>query len=309
MHNCDNSNEEGALSRRDIIGRSAGTLVVGAALGAAAVAGMPIEAARAQASAQSSKLHEVIGRGHLLVGTGSTNPPWHFQDEKGELIGMDIDMARQFAKGLFGDPSKIEFVQQSADARVPNLITNKVDIVCQFMTISAERARQVAFTRPYYREGVGLVLPKNSKYNTFDDLKKAGKDLTLAWLQNAFVEEQIRKILPEVRILQLESIDAAYQAILSGRADVAATGLSIMRWNILKNPDKYKDTGFAFLQNSYAFAVRQGDPVWLGFIDTIVRETMIGIDFDASRAMYKRWFGQDVPPPQTGFPSEYGIKT
>jgi ABC-type amino acid transport substrate-binding protein len=63
------------------------------------------------------------------------------------------------AKGLFNDPSKVEFVVQSSDARIPNLLTDKVDMSCQFITVTASRAQQVAFTLPYYREGVGLLLP------------------------------------------------------------------------------------------------------------------------------------------------------
>ena len=44
------------------------------------------------------------------------------------------------AKGLFSDDTKIEFVNQASDARIPNIVTDKVDITCQFMTVTAERA-------------------------------------------------------------------------------------------------------------------------------------------------------------------------
>ena len=84
-----------------------------------------------------SKLQEVLQRGKLIVGTGSTNPPWHFRDEKGELVGYDIDIAKMIAKGLFNDENKIEFVTQASDARIPNITTGKVDITCQFMTVTA----------------------------------------------------------------------------------------------------------------------------------------------------------------------------
>ncbi|MCK0282622.1 transporter substrate-binding domain-containing protein, partial [Salmonella sp. 16E108] len=97
-------------------------------------------------------------RGHLVVGTGSTNAPWHFKGADDTLQGFDIDMGHIIAKALFSDPSKVEFVNQSSDARIPNITTNKVDITCQFMTVTGERAQQIAFTIPYYREGVGLML-------------------------------------------------------------------------------------------------------------------------------------------------------
>ena len=105
----------------------------------------------------------MLARGKLIVGTGSTNPPWHFRDEAGNLVGFDVDMAKIVAKGLFDDPEKVEFVIQASDARIPNVVTDKVDITCQFMTVTAARAQQVNFTIPYYREGVGLLLPSRRR--------------------------------------------------------------------------------------------------------------------------------------------------
>ena len=87
--------------------------------------------------------------------------PWHFIDEKNELAGFDVDMGKLIAKALFGDETKIEYVKQAPDARIPNLLTNKTDVTCQFMTINTSRAQKVEFALPYYREGVTLILSKN----------------------------------------------------------------------------------------------------------------------------------------------------
>jgi polar amino acid transport system substrate-binding protein len=262
--------------------------------------------AHAQA-ATSSKLQEVLKRGKLVVGTGTTNPPWHFEDESGNLTGMDIDMARLFAKGLFDDPNKVEFVREAADGRIPNLVTNKIDIVAQFMTITPGRARQVEFTTPYYREGVGLMVLKNGKYQTYEDLKAAGANATIAWLQNVGVEEYTRMVLPDIKILQVESIDATFQAMNAHRADVTASDESTIRWLTTKFPDRYHDTGFGWLPNSYAFAVAPGDPVWLNWLNTQVREAFLGVDYDYMKASYKKWFGIDLPQAKVGIPREYGI--
>ena len=134
--------------------------------------------------AHADKLADVLARGKLIVGTGSTNPPWHFRDEAGNLAGFDIDVAKIVAKGLFDDPEKVEFVIQASDARVPNVVTDKVDITCQFMTVTAARAQLVNFTIPYYREGVGLLLTKDGKYKSHDEMKAAGSAVTVSVLQN-----------------------------------------------------------------------------------------------------------------------------
>ena len=74
----------------------------------------------------SSKLQEVLDRGYLIVGTGSTNAPWHFYDDNGNLCGFDVSMAKIVANSLFGDPEKVKFVEQSSDERVPNLVNGNV---------------------------------------------------------------------------------------------------------------------------------------------------------------------------------------
>ena len=127
-------------------------------------AGAVLDAPRAAAqAAPTSLLRTVLDRGKLIVGTGSTNPPWHFEDDKGKLTGMDIAMARILAKGLFDDETKVEYVHQEANARIPNITSGKVDIVIQFMTVSPARAQLVAFSRPYYVEGAALMTSPKSK--------------------------------------------------------------------------------------------------------------------------------------------------
>jgi polar amino acid transport system substrate-binding protein len=250
------------------------------------------------------KLQEVLQRGKLIVGTGSTNPPWHFKDEKGDLVGYDIDIAKVVAKGLFNDPAKIEFVTQASDARIPNITTGKVDITCQFMTVTAARAQQVAFTIPYYREGVGLLLLKNGKYADYDALKAAGDKVTVSVLQNVYAEAMVRKALPAAKVDQYDSVDLIYQALNSSRSDAAATDASSLRWFMKQNPDRYKDAGFGWEPQTYSCAVRQGDPDWLNFVNIALREALTGVEFETYKASFEKWFGETPPAPKIGFPSE-----
>lgn len=253
----------------------------------------------------NDKLQEVLSRGTLIVGTGSTNAPWHFKDAEGNLVGFDIDMARLVAKGLFDDPNKVEFVLQSGDARIPNLLTNKVDMSCQFMTITPARAQQVEFTIPYYREGVGLLLLKNGKYKTYQDLKKAGSKITVSVLQNVYAEQMVHAALPEAKVDQYDSVELEYQALNSGRADVTVTDQSSLKWFMLQNPNRYIDGGYGWNPQSYGCAVKPGDQRWLNFINSVFHEAMTGVDFDTYAASFKKWFGEELPPPQIGFPVEF----
>jgi polar amino acid transport system substrate-binding protein len=254
--------------------------------------------------AMADRLQDILSRGKLIVGTGVGNPPWHFKDEQGNMVGFDVDTAKIIAKGLFGDDSKIEFVTQASDARIPNIVTDKVDVTCQFMTVTAERAQQVNFTIPYYREGVGLLLAAGGKHKTYDELKSGGSGVTISVLQNVYAEEMVHKALPEAKVDQYESVDLIYQALNSGRADAAATDVSSLRWFMKQNPDKYMDAGYAWEPQTYSCAVKRGDADFLQFVNTALREAMSGVDFATYRGSFERWFGVTPPEPQIGFPSE-----
>ncbi|MGY2185745.1 Major cell-binding factor precursor [compost metagenome] len=262
-------------------------------------------AAMGVAQAADSKLDSVLARGKLIVGTGSTNAPWHFQGADGKLQGFDIDIARIVAKGLFNDPSKVEFVVQSSDARIPNLLTDKVDMSCQFITVTASRAQQVAFTLPYYREGVGLLLPANSKYKEIEDMQAAGDGLTVAVLQNVYAEELVHQALPKAKVDQYDSVDLMYQAVNSGRADAAATDQSSVKYLMVQNAGRYRSPAYAWSPQTYSCAVKRGDQDWLNFVNTALHEAMTGVEFPTYAASFKQWFGVDLPSPAIGFPVEF----
>src|SRR3569832_2093034 len=100
---------------------------------------------------EKSRLDEVMARGKVIVGVTSEAPPFGFIDEKGELVGFDIDIAKLIAKQLFKDdsPSKIEFMKQGFAARWPNVESGAVDFGIQVTTILPDRVLRVGFTRPY----------------------------------------------------------------------------------------------------------------------------------------------------------------
>jgi polar amino acid transport system substrate-binding protein len=290
-------------NRRDVLklgglGAAAGVL---AGLGAGAASLLSPAQAYAQA-APTSLLRTVLDRKKLIVGTGSTNAPWHFEDEKGQLTGMDIVMGRILAKGLFDDPTKVEFVKQDPSARVPNITTGKVDIVIQFMTISPARAQLVNYTRPYYVEGAALLTAPKSKYKTYKQLTAAGKAVKASVLQNVDADKLVHDGLPQAQVMQLDTQANVIQALDSGRADVAVVDLSTVRWLVKRNPTGYVDAGFSYYPMLYGAAVRQGDSDWLHWVNTCFDVAMFGHQTELYDRAFEEFFGQKPPARKPGFP-------
>jgi len=278
-------------------------LTLGGAGLALAAAGAALDPGRAAAqSAPTSLLRTVLDRGKLIVGTGSTNPPWHFEDDKGQLTGMDIAMARILAKGLFDDETKVEYVRQEANARIPNITSGKVDVVIQFMTVSPARAQLVAFSRPYYVEGAALLTSPSSKYKTYQDLKAAGKAVRASVLQNVDADTLVHNALPDAQVMQLDSQANVMQAVTSGRADVGVVDASTVKWLAKRNPGDYADPGYAYEAQLYSAAVRQGDPDWLHWINTCFDVAMHGHQPEIYTGAFEEFFGEKPPVQKPGFP-------
>jgi polar amino acid transport system substrate-binding protein len=276
------------------------------AAGAVLAAGTLLDAHKAAAqAAPTSLLRTVLDRGKLIVGTGSTNPPWHFEDDKGTLTGMDIAMARILAKGLFDDETKVDYVRQDPAARVPNVTTGKVDIVIQFMTISSSRAQLVAFTRPYYIEGAGLMTSPKSKYPTYKQLVAAGSAARASILANVYADDMVHRVLPQAQVLQLDSQANVFQAVTAGRVDVAFVDASTVKWLVKRNPGIYSNPVENDLPGQaqlYGAAMRQGDPDWLGWVNTCFDVAMYGHEDQIYDAAYEEFFGEKRAERMTGFP-------
>jgi len=295
-------------SRRSLISRGA---LIG---GAAAAVSLPSLHAMAQDATSDSLLGKILDRGKVVVGTGSTNPPWHFEDENGNLVGFDIVLATILAGGLFGldqeqvmageEPRKyIDFVVHEADARIPDLLSDKVDINFQFMTVTASRALQVAFTVPYYREGVSILLPIDSEFNSLAEMQDKG--LTIAILANVFAEDMVRRGVNDATVEQFDSVAATVAALDAGRVDAVAIDQSTARWMVAQNPEEYKTTPEGWDAQSYAASVKPGDQIWLNFVNQVLIQAMVGLDFPIYQAAFKTYFGEDLPNPPIGFPVEF----
>jgi len=276
-----------------------GAVVAGAATSLVAMSG---KEAAAQ-SASDSLLRMIVDRGHLIVGTGSTNAPWHFENDAGELVGMDVTMGKILAKGLFDDATKVEFVKQDAAQRVPNVVTGKVDISIQFMTMSAQRAQIINFSRPYYVEGVALLTRPDAENKTFDKLLAGGSATRVSILQNVDAENGVHKVLPEAQVMQIDTQANVLQALEARRVDAACVDLSTVRWLVARDPNRYFDAGKSWNAMLYGAALKQGDLDWLQFVNSTFSIAMFGHENELYDAAFKEFFGQEPPARNPGFPT------
>jgi len=118
-----------------------------------------------------STMAAIVASGRLRVGVDQNSYLFGFRDSfSGELEGFDIDIARQVAKALFGDPSRIQFVTLTSAQRIPALQQNQVDIVVRTMTITCERKNDVDFSTVYYQAGQRVLVDRGAGFTSLDSL-------------------------------------------------------------------------------------------------------------------------------------------
>jgi len=273
-------------SRREFITKASGVV---------AGAGLVLAQTQSPAAAQQplpegrSKLDEVRARGKLIVGVTSEAPPFGFIDDKGELTGFDIEVARLIAKAVFGDENKIELFKQGFAARWPNAQNGTVDFGIMVTTVYADRALQVAFTRPYIESGIVVVVKKDSPIRTVADLNKP--EYTVAHLTAPVQEERGKRFYPNAKFLTFDAISSQFNAVKLGRATAAQLDAPVALYYAKDNPDiRILDEWLTDVTGNAIF-LRPDDFKWWLFLDTIVAEMLGGSLWSPYKGLYQKWFG------------------
>ncbi|AYW50892.1 hypothetical protein C7H83_10655 [Tetragenococcus halophilus] len=140
-------------------------------------------------------------------------PPSNYHDEDTEeLVGYEVDMAKELVKDLDGDV-KAEFVEMSFGSILESLNSDRIDVAMHSLSETPERAEQYDFTVPYFDKVWGIIVTENSDIQTLDDLdgKRAAQSVSTSSGQEA--EELGGELVP------IDDVDEAVKLITEDRAD------------------------------------------------------------------------------------------
>lgn len=257
---------------------------------AASLAAVALTAAsQAQAQEAGSRLDEIIKRGSIIVGVTSESPPFGSIDDKGTLVGFEIDLARLVAKALFKDEAKVEFVRQSFSARFPNVQSGKIDMGIQVTTVYPERLLSVAFTRPYIDTGTAVLVRRDSPIKALKDLNDARHKAGL--VSNPQQQERHQKFYPKAQPSTFDGYTPLMLALQSRRVDIVQADLPVARWYAAQNKELRVLPDLLGDKNYNAIFMKQGDfRLWL-VMDQIVAAMRGGALYSDYAAIHEKWFG------------------
>ncbi len=219
---------------------------------------------------QESTVEEAMKRGMLRVGM-STFVPWAMKDKTGQLIGFEIDVARQLAADM---GVKIEFVPTKWAGIIPALLTGKFDVIIGGMSVRPDRNLKVNFTIPYDYAGQSMVANKKiaAGFNRLEDFNRP--DVTIAARLGSTAADAANKYMPAAKKKFFDDEAQVIQEVLNGRAHAAVASAPLPAFQAIKYPDQLflpiKET---FTREPIGFALRKGDFDTLNYFNNWIRVT------------------------------------
>ena len=246
----------------------------------------------AAAPAKAGKIEEIRERGTVRIGVSLGGEPIGFRDPQNNPVGYDVDVATRLAEKLGVKP---EFTDVSGDARISMLVSGQLDVVVANTSATLERAKSIAFSIPYNRAGLRIIVQKDAGIARLEDL--AGKSVVVG--RGTTGEVFLKRTVPGARLVYTDTFAPDGVLLLQQkRADAAIEDSSLLDYLAAKNDNLVTLPGL-YSNDPIGIGIARGDPDFLRWIDMFVSDY---ISSGAYPANYRKWWGEKANPPTLAAP-------
>lgn len=230
-----------------------------------------------------SSMAKIVQRGRLVVGVSQDAYLFGYRDsDTGDLVGFDIDIAREMARAIFGSPDKIQFRAITTADRIPMIQSGEIDLVVRQTTMTCQRWQDVAFSAEYYSASQRVLVLDNSAVRTTADL--AGKKVCAA-TGSTSIANVVAKI-PDAR--PVSGVDASDCLVMlqQGQIDAISTDDAILAGFAAQDPYTRLVPDPAISAEPYGIMVAKGSRDLVGFVNGVLER----IRADGTwTAIYRKW--------------------
>ncbi|MCE0494823.1 transporter substrate-binding domain-containing protein [Vibrio salinus] len=240
----------------------------------------------ANVSADESTVSQILKSGELKFCFEAGYIPFEMRSKDGRYVGFDIDIAKHMARSI---DVKFVPVNTAWDGIVPALKTGKCDFIGG-MTVTPKRNMSVNFANPYIQVGqTVLISPKlKGKIKSYRDLNNP--KYTISTQMGTTGAEAAKKYLSKAKIdLYDTSADAVLQ-VANGQADAFVYDLPYNAMYEAQHKGKVVHLDEAFTFEPLGWAIRQGDPDFLNFLNNYLQQIKGDGTYDR---IYNKWFKSD----------------
>ena len=239
-------------------------------------------------TAHAGQLEDIKARGYVRIGVSLGGEPIGFRDAHNEPVGYDVDVARQLAAKI-GVPAR--FSDVSSDARISMLMSHQLDLVVANVSITPQRARVVAFSKPYNLAGLRVIVQKGAGIKTLADL--AGKHVVVG--RGTIAATFLQQSAPGASVVYTDNFAPDGVLLLQQkRADAGIEDASLLDYLASKNPQLATLPGL-YANTPIGIAMAKGDPALLAFVNNFVDGY---VQSGAYAANHKKWWGAQAAAPK-----------
>lgn len=240
-------------------------------------------------AAVSGTLQEIQKRGTLRVGMEPGYMPFELTNQKGEIIGFDVDMAKRMAKAM---DVKLELVSTAWDGIIPALLTDKFDVIMSGMTLTQQRNLSINFATPYILIGQSILVNNSvaGEIKSYKDLNDP--KYTVASKLGTTGEQATKRMIPNAKYISYETEQEGVIEVVNGKIDAF---IYDMPFNAIafgqKGAGKIIHLDKPFTKEPLAWGIRQGDADFLNWLNNFMEQ----IKYDGVYAkIYSKWFQDDA---------------
>lgn len=244
----------------------------------------------ATAFAGDASWNRVKAAKKLVIGLDDAFPPMGYRDASGKLIGFDVDAAEAVGKRL---GITIEWQPTAWDGVIHSLNAKKFDCIWNGMTITPERAKEVAFTKPYIMDGqVAIVRFNEKRFKGIKDLK----NVKVGAQKGSSALSAVKKLpTAPTELKEYEDNPKALLDLEAGRIDVVVIDNVTGRDFIAKRPGQFKILPGFISKEPFGVAFRKDDKA----LRAKVQKALDQMVKDGTMAKISRkWFAEDITNPK-----------
>jgi arginine/lysine/histidine/glutamine transport system substrate-binding/permease protein len=221
----------------------------------------------------------------LTVATEPAFPPFESQAEDGTLEGFDIDLMNAIGEAA---GFQVEFESLPFDGIIPALQGGTVDAAISGMTITAERAETVDFSRPYFKAGLAIAIQEgNAEVTSLDTLE--GKRIAV---QIGTTGAEQAGEIPGAEVRTFDSAPLALQELSNGNVDAVINDAPVTLYAIQSgNLDGLKVVGELLTEEYYGIPTPKGSPN----LELINQGLTTLLENGTYAEIYQSWFGAEPP--------------
>jgi len=235
--------------------------------------------------AHADTLDNIRAAKKIRVSLDLAVPPSGMTDANMQPTGSDYDVAVLLAKDL---GVALEVVPTVGASRIPNLQTNKADLIISTLAWTPERAKVIDYSLPYAGQISLVGGVKGVAVKGMGDLEGKRVAVNRSTTQDADLTQNAKG----ATVVRYDDDAGVITAVVTGQADLVGTSNALFQTMMAKAPQRQLEPKFILRTNDLGIGMRKNEPRLMAWVNDWVRANHKN---GRLNEIFKKYHGADIP--------------